>query len=502
MHNLIVTFSERQADWWQALLQHVQISLAALLLAIAIAVPLGILLTNRRRASEIALQITGIIQTIPSLAILGLMIPLLGIGTLPALVALVVYALFPILQNTIAGLREIAPSLREAGEALGMNRWEKLRFYELPLAAPIITSGVRTAAVMIIGTATLAALIGAGGLGSFILLGIDHNDGSLIVIGAISSALLAVLFNYAIHLLERRSLKKIVTSFALLSALLALSFAPIGAPHHDKLIAAGKLGPEPEILISMYKELIEAHSSIEVELKPDFGKTAFLYEALKAGSIDLYPEFTGTVTASLLKEPPPATTDARAVYEAARDGILAQDALVLLEPMAYENTYAIAVPRAYAAANKLATISDLKRVEKDATAGFTLEFNDREDGNRGLTSLYGLKLNVRTMEPALRYQAIAEGEIQIADAYSTDSELKQYDLVALADDKHLFPPYQGAPLLRQETLQKHPELKPILERLAEQINEEEMSAMNYAVRVEGRRAQDVAHEYLVNHGLL
>ena len=502
MHNLILTFSERQADWWQALLQHVQISLAALLFALVLAVPLGIFLTNRRRSAEIALQTTGIIQTIPSLAILGLMIPLLGIGTLPALVALIVYALFPILQNTITGLRAVSPALQEAGEALGMSRFEKLRFYELAIAAPMITSGVRTAAVMIIGTATLAALIGAGGLGSFILLGIDKSDSALILIGAISSALLAVAFSYAIHLLERRSLKTAVKAFALLSLLLVLSFAPLGFSQHDRLVVAGKLGPEPDILIAMYKELIEANSSIEVELKPNFGKTAFLYEALKAGSIDLYPEFTGTVTASLLSDPPPPSRDSRAVYEMARDGIMAQDALVLLEPMAYENTYAIAVPRSYAAANQLQSISDLKRVEGTATAGFTLEFNDREDGNRGLASLYGLKLAVRTMEPALRYQAIAEGAIQIADAYSTDSELKQYDLVTLKDDKHLFPPYQGAPLLRAETLEKHPELKPILERLAGKITEEEMSAMNYAVRVEGKDAAEVAHECLKRHGLL
>lgn len=137
------------------------------------------------------------------------MIPFLGIGTLPALTALIIYALFPILQNTITGLSEIPPVLDEAAEALGMNRWEKLKNYELALAMPVITSGIRTASVMIIGTATLAALIGAGGLGSFILLGIDHNDSALILIGAGSSALLAIIFSYGIHILEHVSLKSL-----------------------------------------------------------------------------------------------------------------------------------------------------------------------------------------------------------------------------------------------------------------------------------------------------
>ena len=354
---------------------------------------------------------------------------------------------------------------------------------------------------MIIGTATLAALIGAGGLGSFILLGIDHNDSALILIGAGSSALLAIIFSYGIHILEHVSLKKSFLVLCFFILVLMLSFVSF-SHRHDKLIIAGKLGSEPDILIHMYQELITRKTNIAVELKPNFGKTAFLYEALKAGSIDLYPEFTGTIISSLLKEPPPLGHDARSVYEAARDEIKIQDNLAYLEPMSYQNTYAVAVPRSYAEANGLTSISDLHKVENRAIAGFTLEFNDREDGNRGLASLYGLHLQVRTMEPALRYQAISQGIIQITDAYSTDSELKQYGLVLLKDDKQLFPPYQGAPLMRQETLDAHPELKEILEQLSGRITEEEMSAMNYDVRVNKRKARDVAIEYLKNNGLI
>lgn len=183
------------------------------------------------------------------------MIPFLGIGTLPALTALIIYALFPILQNTITGLSEIPPVLDEAAEALGMNRWEKLKNYELALAMPVITSGIRTASVMIIGTATLAALIGAGGLGSFILLGIDHNDSALILISAGSSALLAIIFSYGIHILEHVSLKKSFLVLCFFILVLMLSFVSF-SHRHDKLIIAGKLGPEPDILIHMYQELI------------------------------------------------------------------------------------------------------------------------------------------------------------------------------------------------------------------------------------------------------
>ena len=163
MNDLVTTFQNRFGDWAEALLQHLQISLLSLLIAILISVPLAVWLFNKKKASEAILQITGIFQTIPSLALLGLLIPVMGIGTVPAVTALVVYALFPIVQNTITGLQGIDPNLVEAGTAFGMTRWERLRKYELPLAMPVIVSGVRTSAVMIIGTATLAALIGAGG---------------------------------------------------------------------------------------------------------------------------------------------------------------------------------------------------------------------------------------------------------------------------------------------------------------------------------------------------
>ena len=194
--------------------------------------------------------------------------------------------------------------------------------------------------------------------------------------------------------------------------------------------------------------------------------------------------------------------DPKAVYKVARDGIQQQDHLSLLRPMAYQNTYAVAVPKKIAQTYGLKTISDLKKVEGQLKAGFSLEFNDREDGNKGLQSLYGLNLNVATMEPALRYEAIQKGNIQITDAYSTDPEIAQYDLVVLEDDKQLFPPYQGAPLMKAELLKKHPELEGILNKLAGNITEKQMSQMNYQVGVEGKSAAKVARDFLVKEGFI
>ena len=504
MSKLVTTFQERFGDWLTALGQHLQLSLLTLLLAIFLAVPLAIYLSSRKRASNWVLQVAGIFQTIPSMALLGLFIPIMGIGTLPALTALVIYAIFPILQNTITGLQGIDPSLEEAGTAFGMTKWERLKKFEIPLAMPVIMSGIRTAAVMIIGTATLAALIGAGGLGSFILLGIDRNNASLILIGALSSAFLAIAFNLLLKWMEKAKLRTIFAAFAVMILGLGASYTPsiLPKPEKENLIIAGKLGPEPEILANMYKILIEEKTDMTVTVKPNFGKTTFLYEALKKGDIAIYPEFTGTVTESLLKPTPQVNHDPEAVYQAARDGIKKQDNLALLKPMAYQNTYAVAVPKKISQEYGLKTISDLKKVEGQLKAGFTLEFNDREDGNKGLQKVYGLHLQVSTMEPALRYQAIQSGDIQITDAYSTDAELARYDLVVLEDDKQLFPPYQGAPLMKEALLKKHPELEGILNQLAGKITAEQMSQMNYQVGVEGKSANQVARDFLVKEGVI
>lgn len=503
MNDLIRTFIERKADLITALYEHLQISLVALILAIFIAVPLAILLSERKRVNEGVLQVTGVFQTIPSLALLGLFIPFMGIGKIPAITALVIYAIFPIYQGAVTGFSEIDPSLEEAATAFGMTKWEKLKKYRLSLAMPIIMSGVRTSAIMIIGTATLAALVGAGGLGSFILLGIDRNNSSLILIGAISSALLAIIFGGLIKLLQNKKPKTILISLLLTVGIVLVSLFPFKSKANKKLVLAGKLGAEPEILINMYKELIEDETDIKVELKPNFGKTSFLYEALKSGSIDIYPEFTGTITSSLLKEDiGKVSNDPEEVYNLARDKILAQDSLVYLKPSNFQNTYALAVRKDYAIKNNLEKISDLKNIENNVNAGFTLEFNDREDGNLGLKSLYDLNFNVKTMEPALRYTAISNKSIDLTDVYSTDSQIIANNLRILEDDKKLFPPYQAAPLLREETIKEYPELEEVLGKLAGKITSEEMTKMNYAVDVEGKSANEVAREYLIKEKLI
>lgn len=504
MNNILITLIERREELIKAIIEHIKISFLALIIALLIAIPLGIYLSYHKKIAEIIIGITAILQTVPSLALLGLLIPFVGIGGVPAVIALVIYALLPILRNTYTGITEVDPVYMLASRAMGMNELQQLIKIQIPLAMPVIMAGIRTATVLIIGTATLASLIGAGGLGSLILLGLDRNNNSLILLGAIPAALLAVLFDFILKKFEKADWKKILVC---IFAVMVLFFAGnIGADKmmkKNKLIIAGKLGTEPEILINMYKILIEENmDNIDVELKSGFGKTSFVFNALKSGEIDIYPEFTGTAVFTFLKENS-VSNDAAEVYSQAKKGMAEKFDMIYLSPMKFNDTYALAVPQKFAEENNLMKISDLEKIKDKIKAGFTREFNDREDGYKGLKKLYGFELpDIKEFEPKLRYVAVQNGDINLIDAYSTDSELAKYNLVVLEDDKKLFPPYQGAPLLRKDTLKKYPQLETILGKLQDKITDAEMREMNYEVGVDGKRAEDIAREYLKKNGLI
>lgn len=504
MRALIQTFAEQKGELGQALLQHIGISVLSLLIAILIAMPLAIWATHHRKVAELLLQVTGVLQTIPSLALLGLLIPLVGIGSVPAVIALVIYALLPIFQSTYVGITEIDPSLEEAADAFGMRRSQKLFQVELPTAMPVIISGIRTGLVLIIGTATLAALIGAGGLGNFILLGINRNDPQLILVGAISSALLAIILSALISVVQRLSIKKMLITLAVLVIGAAgISITRLVMPKTETITIAGKLGAEPDILINMYKDLIEQESPrTKVVLKQNFGETTFLFNALKSNKIDIYPEFTGTVLETLVKKAPTQKTSAHQTYLDAQRSLKQQFQMDYLQPMKYQNTNALVVKKDFAKKNDLKTISDLKNIENQLKGGMTLEFIHRKDGWVGIKKAYELDFPVRSMQASLRYSAIKNGQINVADAYSTDSQIKQLNLTTLKDDQHVFPPYQGAPLMKTSFANKHPQVVKALNRLAGKISESEMQEMNYEVNVQKKSADVVAHQYLVKKGLL
>ncbi|WP_415425869.1 ABC transporter permease/substrate-binding protein [Staphylococcus borealis] len=503
MSDLLSTLNDRKGEVFTTIVEHIQISFIALLIAILIAVPLGIALTKTKRLSEVIMNIAAILQTIPSLALLGLMIPIFGIGRLPAIIALVVYALLPILRNTYTGIKEVDPSLIEAAKGIGMKPMRRLTRVELPIAMPVMMAGIRTAMVLIIGTATLAALIGAGGLGDLILLGIDRNNASLILIGAIPAALLAIMFDLILRYMEKLSYKKLlITVGVMILIILLVIVVPLFGKKGDTITLAGKLGSEPSIITNMYKILIEDETDNTVDVKDGMGKTSFLFNALKSDDIDGYLEFTGTVLGELTKEDLKSKKE-DAVYQQAKQSLEKKYDMTMLEPMKYNNTYALAVKKDFAKDNNITTIGDLQKVEDKLKPGFTMEFNDRPDGYKAVSKAYGLDLsNIKKMEPKLRYTAVEKGDINLIDAYSTDAELKQYDMVVLKDDKHVFPPYQGAPMFKEKFLKEHPEIKKPLNKLKGKISDEEMQEMNYKVTVKNEDPYKVAKHYLEQEGLI
>ena len=203
--SLLEIFAARFNDILLASWEHLQLTLISLFLANLIAIPVGIFLTRRRNWAEPVIGVTAVFQTIPSLALLGFMIPLLGIGKVPAIVALTIYGLLPILRNTYTGITGVNPAAIEAGTGMGMTSLQILWMIELPMSLAIIMAGVRTATVLIVGVATLAALIGGGGLGELIFRGIAMANSPLILAGALPAAALAVFFDYALKQVEFRT---------------------------------------------------------------------------------------------------------------------------------------------------------------------------------------------------------------------------------------------------------------------------------------------------------
>ncbi|WP_174613449.1 ABC transporter permease/substrate-binding protein [Virgibacillus ihumii] len=506
MKEFIETFQNRQDILLETIWEHLQISLISLIIAILIAVPLGLVLTRHKRVAEPIIGLSAIMQTIPSLAVLAFLIPFFGIGTTPAIIALTLYGLLPILRNTYTGINEVNPALKEAATGMGMNSFRRLTKVELPIALPVIMAGVRTSMVLIVGTTTIAALIGAGGLGELILLGIDRGaDLNLILLGAIPAALLAIALDYILRGFERISKRAGFKSFiAMLLAAILIVVSPFIFTGGNKadLTIGGKLGSEPAILINMYKLLIEEETDLDVKLKPGLGKTAFVFSALKNGSIDIYPEFTGTAIVTHLEEEA-KSNQKQEVYMQAKKGMKEEYGMVMLKPMQFNNTYAVATTKEFANKHNLETLGDLNKVEDQITAGFTLEFKDRYDGYVGMQDVYNLDIaNVKTMEPGIRQEALSRGEVDVIDAYATDSYMIKLDLVTLDDPKNLFPPYQGAPLMRQDTLEKYPELRDVLNQLGGKITNQQMRQMNYQVDYKDKSPETVARNFLVEHGLL
>lgn len=373
MNDFFAFIREQSGKLVEQTLTHIGLTFLSLLIALLIGLPLGLFIARRQKLASLVLGLTGVLQTIPSIALLGFLIPLLGIGVGPALVALFLYALLPIVRNTYVGITEVSPTLREAARGMGMTDGQVLMRVELPLAMPVIFAGIRTATVINVGVATLAAYIAAGGLGEFIFGGIALNNTNMILAGAIPAALLAVLFDVGLSRLQR--IKRIRFRGSTLGWLALIP-----------------------VLSSMY-------------LLPRAGQTKLL-------------------------------------------------------------------------------------------AGFAHEFAGRSDGYPGLQKTYGLRLSTRLIDQNLMYEAIHNNQVDVISGYSTDGRINAFDLRVLTDDKHAFPPYAAAPVVRQAILNQYPDLEPTLNLLAGKLTDSVMTDLNYRADYLHQSPARIAADFLRRSGLL
>lgn len=499
-------------------------------IAIILGVPLGILAVRIRWLRGILTGAVGILQTIPSLAMLAILLALLQkIGALPAIIALVMYALLPIVRNTLAGIEGVSPSVIEAARGIGMTPQQRLTLVEIPLALPVIVAGIRTAAVVGVGIATLSAFIGAGGLGQFINRGLALSNTNLILLGAIPAAILALLVDGAIAVsqwgIEYKKIgdssgtvfKRIIRILAIMAPLfiviagLASYYSqrdmPLSSVFKSDSAASGivtiatKNFTEQFILGELIAQIIEDKTNIVVDKKFNLGGTMICHGALISNEIDLYPEYTGTaLTAILNKE---VLANPEEAFELIKKGYKKRFEAVWLPPFGFNNTYTITVRADDAKEYDLSSISDLASVAGNLKAGFTAEFVERPDGFPGLRKEYGLEFaRVIDLDPSIMYQAISNGEVDVICAFATDGRIAAYNLQPLEDDSSFFPAYYAAPVVRSEVLESYPELESALKVLSGVLDDKTMQRLNYQVDEEKQQPSLVAREFLKERELI
>lgn len=516
---------ENRTEVLTLIAEHLWLVFLSTSIAVAIGLPIGILLTRHARFRGPVLGIANIMQTVPSLALFGFLIPLPfigGIGARTAIVALVLYALLPIIRNTVTGILGVDANVREAAIAMGMTDKQVLWQVELPLAMSVILTGIRVAVVINVGVATIAAVVGAGGLGTYIFRGLRQYDNTLILAGAIPAALMALSADFLLGMMEKRfdfaanqkrgksggRVRKLVWATVALvlvfGAFLAWRTNSSGrnsteAKNAVHVVVGSKDFTESIVLAEIVAQMLEARGVV-VERQFELGGN-LCHEALVAGRIDFYPEYTGTAYTAILKHPP--ITDTRAVYEQVKKDYAEQFNVDVSAPLGFSNDFAILVRGSDARRLNLKSISDAVQPAREWRAGFGQDFKNRADGYPGLARAYGLQFSSvpREMDLALTYRALAAGQVDLIAGNSTDGLIAALDLVQLTDDKHYFPPYQAVILTRKDALARTPFIKVVLDSLNNAINTEEMRRLNYEVDGKKRLPKDVAREWLNSRGV-
>src|ERR1019366_6456493 len=461
--------NERLAAAWRLLPnylgQHVLLSASALALGVLTSLPLAVAASRNPLLRWFALLCAGLIQTMPSLALLALFYPLLlalsalsrhlfgagfsALGFLPSLLALTLYSMLPILRNATTGILGVDPAAVEAARGVGMTDRQRLTMVELPLAAPVIMAGIRTAAVWTIGTATLSTPVGQTSLGDYIFSGLQTEDWVLVLFGCAAAAGLALIVDQLLGLIEsgaaRRGRRRLVAGALGLVVGTAIALAPLVSTGvtGERVVVGAKNFSEQYILASLMSDRLRA-AGFNVSEKDDMG-SALAYQAVASGEVDTYVDYSGTLWTNVLKraDNPPR----KVLLDQLTQALKARDHVVILGPLGFENAYALAMRRDRAQALGIHSIADLASHAPDLTLGSDLEFLSRPEW-AALKAAYGLNFKAeKRYQPTFMYKAVTGGEADVISAFSSDGRIAADDLVVLSDPKQAIPPYDAVILL-------------------------------------------------------
>ena len=455
-------WSEALAHLPDYLGNHVRVSVAALALGLVVSLPLAIAARNRRVPRGALLGLASIVQTVPGLALLALFYPLLlalanlslawfgfrfsAFGFLPAVLALALYSMLPVLRNTITGLNGVEPAILEAAQGVGMTRLQSLLKVELPLALPVMMAGIRTAAVWVIGTATLSTPIGQTSLGNYIFAGLQTQNWVFVLFGCLAAAALALGVDQLLALIEtgirNRSRVRVALGGAGIAALVAATLLPSMARSPSAYIVGAKTFTEQYVLSALIAQRLRA-AGLTASSREGLGSNV-IFDALASNDIDVYVDYSGTLWANQFHH---ADIRPRQQLLDELKTTLAQQNITLLGELGFANAYALVMPRKRAEALGIHSIADLASHAPSMSMAADYEFFSRPEW-AGLQKAHGLSFRAqRQMQPDFMYAAVASGEVDVIAGYTSDGLIAKYDLMVLDDVRHAIPPYDAIVLL-------------------------------------------------------
>ncbi len=493
---------EKKSFFVQLTIEHLEISLLAILIAIVLGGVIGILISEFAKTTKPTMAAINFIYTIPSISMLGFLIPFLGIGNTTSVIALTIYALLPMVRNTYTGLVNVDKNIIEAARGMGSTNLQVLFKVKLPLAMPVIISGIRNMVIMTIALAGIASFVGAGGLGVAIYRGITTNNAAMTMAGSLLIALLALFLDFILSVVEKSKKSRHIVSICIgIVCVAIIGNLVISTGTKDTIHIATKPMTEQYIMGEMLDILIEKDTDLNVEVTQGVGGgTSNIQPAMEKGEFDIYPEYTGTAWNIVLKN-----SD---VYDESKFDKMQNEYeknlnMKWLGMYGFNNTYGMVVRKDIAEKYNLKTYSDLKNVSNQLTFGAEYDFFEREDGYESLCKTYGLDFAAtKDMDIGLKYKAIEQGEIDVMPIFTTDGQLSIANVVILEDDKSFYPSYLCGNIVRKETLEKHPELEVVFEKLIDSISDSEMAEMNYKVESKGKEPREVAKSFLKSKGLI